>query len=102
MFSLEMSKLFALLNTASRVKSRRAVLSMTHRLTLPYSLDDGAMSILGEHFLADGRMDDGGRFISSPLHSSPFAQSTPHILNFKLPVEMSTQPQALQDCFLQP
>src|SRR5437870_4836494 len=43
--------------------------SMTHRLTLPYSLDDGAMSILGEHFLADGRMDDGGRFIASPLHS---------------------------------
>ena len=32
---------------------------------------------------------------------SPFAQSTPHILNFKLLVEMSTQPQALQDCFLQ-
>src|SRR5438105_14193349 len=63
-----MSKLFALLNTASRVKSRRAVLSMTHRLTLPYSLDDGAMSILGEHFLADGRMDDGGRIIASPLH----------------------------------
>src|SRR5262249_25278588 len=64
-----MSKLFALLSPASRVKSRRTVLSMTHRLTLPYSLDDGAMSILGEHFLADGRMDDGGRFISSPLHS---------------------------------
>jgi len=35
-------------------------------------------------------------------NTSPFAQSTPHILNFKLPVEMSTQPQALQDCFLQP
>ena len=52
-FSLEMSKLFALLSTASRVKSRRTVLSMTHRLTLPYSLDDGAMSILGKHFLAD-------------------------------------------------
>jgi hypothetical protein len=69
MCSLEMSKLCALLSPASRVKSRRAVLSMTHRLTLPYSLDDGAMSILGEHFLADGRMDDGGRFISSPLHS---------------------------------
>src|SRR5262249_18293752 len=54
-----MSKLFALLSTASRVKSRRTVLSMTHRLTLQYSLDNGAMSILGEHFLADGRMDDG-------------------------------------------
>src|SRR5262245_57920222 len=64
-----MSKLFALLSPASRVKSRRTVLSMTHRLTFPYFLDDGAMSILGEHFLADGRMDDGGRFISSPLHS---------------------------------
>jgi hypothetical protein len=35
------------------------------------------------------------------LYTSPFAQSTPHILNFKLLVEMSTQPQALQDCFLQ-
>jgi hypothetical protein len=40
-FSLEMSKLFALLSAASRVKSRRVVLSMTHRLTLPYSLDYG-------------------------------------------------------------
>jgi hypothetical protein len=39
---------------ASRAGS--PVLSMTHRLTLPYSLDDEAMSILGEHFLADGRM----------------------------------------------
>ena len=33
---------------------------------------------------------------------SPFAQSPPHILNFKLPVEISTQPQPLQDCFLHP
>ena len=33
---------------------------------------------------------------------SPFAQSTPHILNFKLPVEISTQPQPLQDGFLYP
>jgi hypothetical protein len=33
---------------------------------------------------------------------SPFAQSTPHILNFKLPVEMSPQPQVLQDGFLHP
>ena len=41
---------------------------MTHRLTLPYSLDDGAMSRLGEHGLADGRMDDGGWFISPPVH----------------------------------
>src|SRR6266436_6789597 len=68
-FSLEMSKLFALLSTASRVQSRRTVLSMTHRLTLPYSLDDGAMSRLGEHVLADERMDDGGWFISPPLQS---------------------------------
>jgi Tfp pilus assembly protein PilO len=30
----------------------------------------------------------------------PFAQSTSHILNFKLPIEMSTQPQPLQDGFL--
>src|SRR5438094_4220821 len=29
------------------------------------------------------------------LYISPFAQSTPHILNFKLPVEMRTQPQPL-------
>src|SRR2546428_2982400 len=64
-----MSKLFALLSTASRVKSRRTVLSMTHRLTLPSSLDDGAMSILGEHFLADERLYDGGWFISPPLQS---------------------------------
>src|SRR5262249_58461345 len=77
-----MSKLFALRSTASRVQSRRTVLSMTHRLTLPYSLDDGAMSILREHFLADGRMDDGGRFISSPSHSGgesdkSFAEKAP-------------------------
>ena len=30
----------------------------------------------------------------------PFAQSTFHILNFQLPIEMSTQPQPLQDGFL--
>ncbi|HEV8711777.1 MAG TPA: hypothetical protein VGX03_02995, partial [Candidatus Binatia bacterium] len=54
-FSPEMATLCALLSAASRVKSRRAVLSMTHRLTLPSSLDDGAMSILGEPFLADER-----------------------------------------------
>ena len=54
-FSREMSKLFPLLSAAARVKRRRAVLSMTHRLTLPYSLDYGALSILGEHFLADER-----------------------------------------------
>jgi hypothetical protein len=54
-FSLEMTELFAWLSAASRVTSRRAVLSITHRLTLPYSLDDGAMSIRGEHFLADER-----------------------------------------------
>ena len=33
------------------------------------------------------------------LHS-PFAQSTAHIRNCKLPVELSTQPQPLQDSFL--
>jgi len=55
-FSLEMSTLFALLSAASRVKSRRAVLSMTHRLTSPSSLDDGVLSIPGEIFLAEGRM----------------------------------------------
>ena len=38
-FSLEMAKLFAWLSAASRVKSRHAVISMTHRLTLPYALD---------------------------------------------------------------
>jgi hypothetical protein len=36
------------------------------------------------------------------INNSPSAQSTPHILNFKLPVEISTQPQPLQDCFLHP
>src|SRR2546425_3497659 len=60
---------FALLSAASRVKSRRAVLSMTHRLTLPYSLDSGVLSIPGEIFLADGRMYDGAWFRSPPLHS---------------------------------
>jgi len=64
-----MSKLFALLSATSRVKSRRAVLPMTHRLTWPYSLDDEAMSILGEHCLAEGRIDDGGWFLSPPLPS---------------------------------
>jgi hypothetical protein len=64
-----MAKLFAWLSAASRVKSRRAVLSMTHRLTWPYSLDDWAMSRLGDHCLADGRMEDGGWFISPPWHS---------------------------------
>jgi len=31
---------------------------------------------------------------------SPFALSTLHILNFKLPVKISPQPQPLQDSFL--
>jgi acetyl-CoA acetyltransferase len=43
-----------------------------------------------------------GMIAVAQRYYSPFAQSTPHILNFKLPVEMSTQPQALQDCFLHP
>jgi hypothetical protein len=51
---------FALLSAAARVKSRRAVLSMTHRLPWPYALDYGVLSIPGAMFLADGRMDDGG------------------------------------------
>ena len=68
-FSLEMAKLFAWFSAASRVKSKRAVIAMTHRLTWPYSLDDGAMSIPGAILLADGRMDDGGGFRSSPWHS---------------------------------
>ena len=33
---------------------------------------------------------------------SPFAPSISHFLNFKLPVERSTQPQALQDILLHP
>jgi hypothetical protein len=69
MCSLEMAKLFAWLSAASRVQSRCAVLSRTHRLTLPYSLDDWAMSSLGEPSLADGRMDDGGWLIAPPWHS---------------------------------
>src|SRR5438128_6930600 len=64
-----MAKRFAWLSAASRVKHRRALLYMTHRLAWPYSLGDGAMSILGEHGLADGRMDDGGWFISPPWQS---------------------------------
>jgi hypothetical protein len=32
----------------------------------------------------------------------PFALSTLHILNFKLPIKISTQPQPLQDGFLHP
>src|SRR3989442_15067771 len=68
-FSLEMSKLCAWLSTASRVKSRRAVLSMTHRLTWPYSLDYGILSIPGAILLADGRMDDGGWLRAPPLQS---------------------------------
>ncbi len=32
----------------------------------------------------------------------PFAQSTSHILNFKLPIEINTQPQPVQDGFLHP
>ena len=59
-FSLERAKRFAWLSAASRVKHRRAVLSMTHRLTLPYSLDYGVLSIPGAILLADGRMYDGG------------------------------------------
>ena len=64
-----MAKLFDWRNTASHVKSRRAVLSRPPRLTWPYFLDDGAMSSLGEHGLADGRIDEGGWCISPPGHS---------------------------------
>ena len=64
-FSLERSKLFAWLSAVSRVKSRRTVLSMTYRLTLPYSLDEGAMSILGEHFLAEEEWLMGLVYITS-------------------------------------
>src|SRR5262245_45456100 len=38
-FSLEISKLLVLLSAASRFKSRQAVRSLTHHLTLPYSLE---------------------------------------------------------------
>ena len=64
-FSLERAKRFAWLSAASRVQSRRAVLSRTHRLTWPYALDDGAMSRLGDHVPAEGRMEDGGWCITS-------------------------------------
>jgi hypothetical protein len=47
------------------------------------------------------RLIDDDALILELFHS-PFAQSTPHILNFKLPIEMSTQPQPLQDSFLHP
>jgi len=67
-FSLEMSKLCALLIAASRGKRRRAVISVTHRLQLPYVLDEGVMSIPGEHVPAAGRMDAGGWLRSPPWH----------------------------------
>jgi hypothetical protein len=34
--------------------------------------------------------------------NSPFAQSISNFLNFKLPIESSTQPLSLQDILLQP
>jgi hypothetical protein len=40
------------------------------------------------------------QFMKEPNYHSPFAQSTSHILNCKLPVELSPQPQPLQDGFL--
>ena len=52
-----MSTLFVLRIAASRVKSRRAGISMPHRLTLPYSLDYRVLSIPREHSqLMDGWM----------------------------------------------
>jgi hypothetical protein len=39
---------------------------------------------------------------SSVTNFSPFALSTLHILNFKLPVKIGPQPQPLQDSFLHP
>src|SRR6266446_904742 len=48
------------------------------------------------------RKETRRKFSTRKDNYSPFAQSTPHILNFKLPVEMSTQPQPLQDGFLHP
>src|SRR5438309_1685840 len=64
-----MAKLFAWLSAASCVKSRRVALSMTHRLTLPYSLDSGVLSIRGAILLADGRMYDGAWVRSPPWQS---------------------------------
>ena len=53
---------------------------------------------------ANHQIVHGDRFrkANGTTYNFPFAQSTPHILNFKLPVEISTQPQPLQDCFLYP
>ena len=73
-FSLETSTLLVLLIAASCVKSRHAVISMTHRLTWPSFLDSRAMSRPGAHFPADGRIEDGGCFLSPPLHSGGEAE----------------------------
>jgi hypothetical protein len=76
-FSLERSKLFAWLSAVSRVKSRRTVLSMTHHLMLPYSLDEGAMSILEdisslleEWLLGIGLYHLLGIAVEKPIHRS--------------------------------
>ena len=41
-----------------------------------------------------------GILMEGALEISPFALPTLHILNFKLPVKMSSQPQPLEDGFL--
>jgi len=49
--------------------------------------------------------DDGLHVFENPYFqslTSPFALSTFYILNFKLPVERSPQPQPLQDVLLHP
>jgi len=71
-----MATLCAWLSAASCVKSRRAVLSMTPRLTWPSSLDDGAMSRLGEQCLAEERLYDGGWFLAPPLQSGGAAETS--------------------------
>jgi hypothetical protein len=40
------------------------------------------------------------KILNTLLYISPFAQSTPHILNCKLPVEINPQAQSSQDVLL--
>ena len=54
---------------------------------------------LDNNIVSSFARNDNEKESDAILHS-PFAQSTSHILNCKLPVELSPQPQPLQDGFL--
>src|SRR5438093_6286731 len=59
---------------------------------------DGGVPLLSQSW--DGNASEN--IVCKERCDFPFAQSTPHILNFKLPIEISTQPQPVQDGFLHP